>query len=38
MKLDNSNINFDEYFDGNNYVSDEIIKLLKDRVIENDNR
>lgn len=38
MKLDNSNINFDEYFDVNNYVSEELIKLIKDKVIESDNR
>lgn len=38
LKVDNSNINFDEYFDENNYVPEEILQIIKNEVINNDNR
>lgn len=36
--IDNSNIDFDKYFDSNNYVSDELLEIIKNEVIDNDNR
>ena len=33
MELDNSNINFEKYFDSNNNVPSHVLNIIKDKVI-----